>query len=159
MFRTVRVALATAAVTVATIEGAAAGASLRDLPGTYQATYPVLFSESEELLQVEKFLTIRPTQDRHLFIYNQCWRLVGNEDFNQEQGGLVITSGRGEPLEFLIVEAGSAPIEGSTGFFQGRMVNRHRLDVAYAGLDRGIVFRMEPRRTEVPVDESSCPLD
>ena len=57
------------------------------------------------------------------------------------------------------MEAEDAPIEGSTGFFQGRMVHRNLLDINYHGLGRGIVFRMKPRKTEDPVDELSCPLD
>ena len=129
------------------------------LAGTYYAHYPVLFGETGNILNVEKFLTIESTQAPHLFLYAQCWRLVEGGGWNHEKGALVISSEPGSPLEFWIVEALNSPVEGSTGFFEGQMLSRDRLDIIYLGLDRAIVFRMDAGRTDIPVDSFSCPLE
>ena len=123
----------------------------------YYGHYPVLFGETGEVQKGEKFLTIQPTEEPHLLLYDHCWRLPGG-DWNHEKGALIVKSQPRGAVEFNIVEAGSAPEEGSTGFFEGRMRSRDRLDIVYSGLGRAIVFQMDARRTDVPVDSFSCPL-
>ena len=118
--------------------------SPQNLPGTYHAEYPVLFSETGDIETVEKFLWIQATAEPELFEYQQCWRLQGGSgEWNHEIGGLVISSELHQPVEFFIAEVVDPPLEGSTGFFSGRMLSLGKLDMVYNGLDRGIVFNVK----------------
>lgn len=129
------------------------------LIGTYEAEYEVLFGETGDLITIEKFLRITPTENGSLFLYDQCWRRkdLGGE-WNRESGGLVLSSDRSNNVTFSIVEAGETPVEGSTGFFTGRSLNRETLDIVYHGLGRGIVFRMIPRKIDAAFEVDVCPL-
>lgn len=43
----------------------------RQLAGTYHDTYAALIADEAEIWKVEKFLTIRATEDANLFYYEQ----------------------------------------------------------------------------------------
>ena len=119
----------------------------QSLPGTYQAEYPVFFAKTGKIKTVRKFLKIAATTEPELFDYKQCWQIVGGSgDWHYEVGGLVIISKTHHRIEFIVAELENAPSEGSTGFFTGSMTSPAKLDVSYAGLDKGIVFRMRPQR-------------
>ena len=131
----------------------------RNLIGVYQAEYPVLFSETKEIKTVRKFLKIDGTGESELFEYEQCWRIEGGSGiWHHEIGGLVVSSSPYRPVEFLVAELQPTPSEGSTGLFTGRMRRSGKLDMAYAGIDKGIVFRMRPEKFRIPIGHDfSCP--
>ena len=131
----------------------------RQLAGTYHDTYAALIGYNSEIWKVEKYLTIRATEDPNRFYYEQCWRRMDGGDWNPEKGGLVVTSSPDAVVEFAVAEAGPAPAEGTSGIIHGRMLSRDAIDIAYLGLGRGIVFRSQAKRTNVADDKASCPRD
>ena len=131
------------------------------LAGTYRATYPALIGDKAEIWKIEKFLTIRATEEPNLFLYEQCWRRADGGDWNAERGGLVVTSRPNAAVELAISEvreAGPKRGEARPGVMTGRMLGSDGVEIVYTGLESGVVFRGEAKRTERAVDKSSCPL-
>ena len=129
------------------------------LAGTYHDTYAALIADKSEIWKVEKFLTIRATEDPNLFYYEQCWRRMDGGDWNPERGGLVVTSSPDAVVDFAVAEAGPAPEEGTSGIIHGRMLSRDIIDITSLGLHRGIAFRSQAKRTKAAVGKDSCPTN
>jgi len=131
----------------------------RQLAGTYHDTYAALIAHKSKIWKVEKYLTIRATEDPNLFYYEQCWRRMDGGDWNPERGGLVVTSQPGAVVEFAVAEVGPAPTEGSSGIIHGRILSGDVIEIVYLGLSRGIVFRSQAKRTKAAVGKDSCPAN
>lgn len=118
-----------------------------DLTGTWHGSYHAAFPSGHKLhhetsLEIDMELKVYKQEGNLIWIENR-WRPRGTEDRHSEFGTGVLSDW--EPGVVNIVETDPSPAVGSTGMFQGKLVDG-KMHLVYLGVGRGISFSVTLER-------------